>query len=119
MSDLEVFSNPQIAPAHRPGPPARTHALAAGSPSTRVAWMLRRHHESARCVVCTVGDRVELHITMTHDVVMTQQCSGPDQAAAISNAWWMALLKRGWIDATSEVTLEPKVDRRSSRKAPR
>ena len=119
MSDLEVFSKPQIVPSHRPSPPARTHTLAAEYPTARVAWMLRRHHESARCVVCTIGDRVELHITMTHDVVMTQQCSGPEQAAAISNAWWVALMKRGWIDATSEVVLEPKADRRSSRNAPR
>jgi hypothetical protein len=84
-----------------------------GSSKTRVAWRLHRDGHSARCVICTVGDRVELHITMTYDVVMFQQCKGPEQASAISTAWWSALIDRGWTEGDPCVTLRPKVDRRS------
>jgi len=61
-----------------------------------------------------VGDRIELHISMTRDVVMSQQCNGPDQAAAISNAWWLALINRGWIEDHADVTIKAKPDRRAS-----
>jgi hypothetical protein len=81
--------------------------------SARVSWRLRRADDSAQCLLRTVGDRVDLHITMTHDVVMSQQCSGPGQALAMSRVWWSALVDRGWVEYQSDVTLRAKRDRRS------
>jgi len=78
----------------------------------RLAWRLRRGADSAWCIVRTLGDRVELHITMAHDVVMSQRCNDSAQASATSNSWRAALLERGWVDANSPVALKPKVDRR-------
>ena len=83
-----------------------------GSLNIQIACRLRRDTDSARCVVCTVGDRVELRITMTHDVVMTQQCTGPAHASAIAQAWWSALIERGWVEGESIPTLRAKADRR-------
>jgi hypothetical protein len=106
---LSLLSEPLSEPTrggHRPSDP---HA----SPRTRLAWRLQRGADAARCVICTVSDRVELHITMTRDLVMSQQCKGPDQASAISSAWWSALIDRGWIEAESHWILRPKTDRRS------
>jgi hypothetical protein len=54
---------------------------------------------------------VDLHITMTDDVVMSQHCSGPEHATATSNLWRTALIERGWVDANSQV-LTPRSDRR-------
>jgi hypothetical protein len=83
-------------------------------PSGTVAsWRLQRAGHSAQCLLRTVGDRVELHITMTHDVVMSQQCSGPEEALAISRVWWSALVDRGWVEHGSHVSLRAKPDRRS------
>ena len=79
----------------------------------RIAWTLRRRQESARCVLSAIGDRVELRITMTRDVVMSQQCSGPDHATALANTWWMALVSRGWIEDDAEVLIMRKGDRRT------
>jgi hypothetical protein len=79
----------------------------------RIAWRLRRGADSAWCVVRAVGDRVELHITMAHDVVMSQSCSGPAQASVTASLWRAALIERGWVDANAPVSLKPKVDRRS------
>jgi hypothetical protein len=81
---------------------------------TLTSWRLQRADNSAHCLLRTVGDRVELHITMAHDVVMSQQCSGPDQALAVSRAWWSALVDRGWVERHAEVTLRAKRDRRAS-----
>jgi hypothetical protein len=82
--------------------------------NARIAWQLRRDDASARCLLLSSDDRVELHITITHDVVMSQQCSGREQAEAVSSAWWSALVERGWSDTTSRVTVIPKRDRRAS-----
>lgn len=82
------------------------------SSDRQVAWRLRRGDDSAWCVLRPVGDRVDLHITMTDDVVMSQHCSGPDHATATSNLWRTALIERGWVDANPRVTLKPKPDRR-------
>jgi len=49
---------------------------------------------------------------MTDDVVMSQHCSGPEQATATSTLWRRALIERGWVDANPRVTLKPKPDRR-------
>lgn len=83
------------------------------SPDRRVAWQLRRGGDSAWCIVRTLGDRVELHIAMAHDVVMSQRCSNATQASATSNLWRAAMVERGWVDANAPVTLKPKVDRRT------
>jgi hypothetical protein len=80
---------------------------------TLASWTLQRAGHSAQCLLRTVGDRVELHITMTHDVVMSQQCSGPEEALAISRVWWSALVDRGWVEHGSHITLRAKRDRRS------
>jgi hypothetical protein len=80
---------------------------------SHVSWRLQRAGDSAQCCLRTVGDRVELHITMTHDVVMSQQCRGPEEVSAISHAWWSALVERGWVEHESHVTLRAKRDRRS------
>ena len=85
--------------------------------SARTRWTLHRRADSARCVLCAIGDRVELQITMAHEVVMSQQCSGPDEAAAISSAWWLALVNRGWVDHTAGVIVRPKPDRRRAEPA--
>jgi len=77
--------------------------------------MLRRSGDSARCVLRAIGDRVELHITMTDEVVMSQQCGSPEQADVVSRAWWSSLIDRGWIEEPSSVMLRPKDDRRHQR----
>jgi hypothetical protein len=83
------------------------------APSDRqVAWRLRRGADSAWCILRAVGDRVDLHITMAHDVVMSQHCSGLEHAIATSSLWRTALIERGWVDANSPVALKPKTDRR-------
>lgn len=97
-------------PDFKSGADLRVDSL--GSLNIQVAWRLRRDTDSARCVVCTVGDRVELHITMTQDVVMSQQCTGPAHASAIAYAWWSALIDRGWVEGESNPTLRAKADRR-------
>lgn len=84
-----------------------------GLSGTVVSWRLQRAGDRAQCLLQTVGDRVELHIRMTHDVVMSQQCSGPEQALAISRLWWSALVDRGWVEHGSHVTVRAKRDRRS------
>lgn len=71
------------------------------SPNAVVVWTLWKAGQPAQCIVCPVGDRVELHITMTEEVVVSQQCRGPEQAAFLSNTWLEALKSRGWRDATS------------------
>jgi hypothetical protein len=81
---------------------------------SQVSWRLQRAGGSAQCLLHTVRHRVELHITMTHHVVMSQQCTGPQEASALFNAWWSALVDRGWVEHESRVTLRPKRDRRSS-----
>jgi len=83
------------------------------SSDRRLAWRLRRGADSAWCIVRTVGDRVELHITMAHGVVMSQRCNDSTQASATSNLWRAALIERGWIDADPPVLLKPKADRRT------
>jgi hypothetical protein len=77
-----------------------------------IAWEMRRDGELAQCILRTLRDRVELHMWMTHDVVMSQSYSGPEQASAISAAWRRALTHRGWIEAESPVTVRLKPDRR-------
>jgi hypothetical protein len=113
VSNLEVFSLPPLVFSFDQPAQARSRATKT-DPSRRTAWALRRSQDAARCVLCTVGDRIELHISMTHDVVMSQQCIGPDQAAAISNAWRVALINRGWIEEHADVTIKAKPDRRAS-----
>ena len=81
---------------------------------SQVSWRLQRAGGSAQCLLYSAGPRVELHITMTYHVVMSQPCTGPQEASAISNAWWSALVDRGWVEHESRVTLRPKRDRRSS-----
>jgi hypothetical protein len=66
-------------------------------------------------VLRAIGDRVELHITMTHEVVMSQQCGGPEQAYVVSKTWLSALIDRGWIEDPASVTLRPRDDRRFHR----
>jgi hypothetical protein len=117
MSDLEVFSKSQLIPSE-PSVLAQPRTAASGAES-RIAWTLHRSQDSARCVLRAVGDRVQLHITMTHEVVMSQQCSGPDQAAAISSAWWLALVNRGWIGDRATVTIKAKSRSPCGCKAPR
>jgi hypothetical protein len=84
------------------------------APNAVVAWTLQREGDFARCLLGVVGDRVELHIAMTHDVVMSQRCNSPEQASAISGAWRNALVSRGWLTDEAIVTVKPKSDRRSS-----
>jgi hypothetical protein len=81
--------------------------------ANRIAWTLYRAQDVAQCLLSAVGDRIELHITMTLDVVMSQQCSGPEQAAAVSSAWRLALVNRGWVDGRI-ATVRAKLDRRAS-----
>jgi len=76
-------------------------------------WQLRRRDAFARCILRNIGDRVELHIAMSHDVVMSQQCAGPEQASAIARAWRAALIERGWVETDSTVLVRPKRDRRA------
>jgi len=83
-----------------------------GPSDRQVAWRLRRGADSAWCILRAVGDRVELHITMAHDVVMSQHCSSPEHASATSDLWRAALIERGWVDANAPVALKPKPDRR-------
>jgi hypothetical protein len=68
-----------------------------------VRWTLERSGQTAQCVLQTVGDTLELHISMTEDVVLSQQCRGPEQAYALSQAWWAALVERGWSEQPSHV----------------
>ena len=79
----------------------------------QVVWRLRRGNDLAWCILQPVGDRVELHITMAHDVVMSQRCNGPEQASATSTLWRSALVERGWVDAHVPA-VKPKPDRRST-----
>ena len=80
--------------------------------STQIdVWHLQRNDASARCVLRNIGDRLELHIAMTDDVVLSQQCAGPEQASAISARWRTALVERGWVEA-APIALKPKEDRR-------
>ena len=97
------------------GPTRQSLRSLPGSTNALVSWTLRRAGDSARCVLRTIGDRVELHITMTDEVVMSQQCGGPEQAYAVSRSWWSALIDRGWIEEPSSVMLRPKDDRRCQR----
>lgn len=71
-------------------------SAAVDSANAAVAWTLRRRGDSARCILCSIGDRVELHITMREEVLVSQQCRGAEQAAFVSNTWLAALLTRGW-----------------------
>jgi len=99
----------------RAGWPAAGSVLAgeSGEPSDRqVVWRLRRGNDLAWCVLQPVGDRVELHITMAHDVVMSQRCNGLAQASATSTLWRSALVERGWVDAHVPA-VKPKPDRRA------
>ena len=77
------------------------------------AWQLRHRDAFARCILRSIGDRVELHIAMSHDVVMSQQCAGPEQASAIARAWRAALIERGWEETDATVIVRPKRDRRA------
>ena len=71
-----------------------------------VTWTLRNGVDSARCALYEVGDRVDLHIQMTDEVVISQRCPDPQQARALSEAWRAAFLSRGWSE-------EPKVNART------
>jgi hypothetical protein len=66
------------------------------SPTAAIAWTLHKGHDSAQCVLCPLGDRIELHIRMKEEVIVSQHCRGPEQAAFVSNAWFGALITRGW-----------------------
>ena len=81
---------------------------------TICSWQLQRSGESAHCVLRAVGDTVELHIAMSDEVVMSQQCRDREEASAVAHAWWSALLDRGWVEHASDVTLRAKPDRRAS-----
>lgn len=96
------------------GTRAETPSRAPGWIDNQVSWRLQRPGGSAQCLLHTARHRVELHITMAHHVVMSQQCTGLQEASALSNAWWSALVNRGWVEHESRVTLRPKRDRRSS-----
>jgi hypothetical protein len=102
QTEVDVFNLQQF---HAAQPP---RVAAFDMMQTRITWTLHRSRDSARCVLQALGDRVELHITMTHDVVMSQQCSGLDQAMAVSHAWWRALVNRGWISDQGRVSVRPK-----------
>lgn len=71
---------------------------------------------NGRGISRVVGDRVELHISMIHDVVMSQRCNSPEQASAISGAWRNALVSRGWLPArrSSPSSRSPAADPRHS-----
>jgi hypothetical protein len=71
-------------------------AASLDSPDAAVAWTLRKGGDSTQCVLCPIGDRVELHIQMKDEVIVSQHCRGPDQAAFVSNIWLAALTTRGW-----------------------
>lgn len=105
---------PDLESGHRTSSETPPSARSSGSIDSHVSWRLQRVGDSAQCFLRTVGDRVELHITMTHHIVMSQQCSGPEEVSAISHAWWSALVDRGWFERPSHVTLRAKRDRRSS-----
>jgi hypothetical protein len=66
------------------------------SPDAIVAWTLRKAEHRAECVLRSVGDRIELHIRMQEDVLVSQHCRGPEQAEFVSNTWFAALTARGW-----------------------
>lgn len=86
-------------------------------PRTASAWKFEQSGESAHCVLRAVGDRVELHISMSDEVVMSQQCRDREEASAVARAWWSALMNRGWVEQAPDVTLRPKPDRRSTARA--
>ena len=71
-------------------------AASLDSPDAAVAWTLRKGGDSAQCILCPIGDRVELHIKMKEEVIVSQHCRGPVQAAFVSNSWLAALTTRGW-----------------------
>jgi len=71
-------------------------AASLDSPEAAVAWTLRKGDESAQCILCPVGDRVELQITMQEELLISRQCRGPEQAASVSKNWLAALTTRGW-----------------------
>ena len=111
---------PHTAPASAPRLHARhdstltgAHHSSMSASNIVVAWTLQRDGDAARCVLGAVGDRVELHISMSHDVVLSERCSSPEQAAAVSDAWWMALVNRGWLTVGGSVDITPNLDRRS------
>jgi hypothetical protein len=80
--------------------------LLLNSPDALVVWTLCKAGHLAHCIVCPVGDRVELHITMTEQVIVSQQCRGQEQAAFVSNTWLEALRSRGWREGAASNPLE-------------
>jgi len=62
---------------------------------------LRKADHFALCVLWPVGDRVELRINMTDEVVVSQGCLAAGQAEDLSHAWLAALLARGWREAAA------------------
>ncbi len=70
------------------------------SDAATVVWTLHRASDLAQCLLCPVGDRIEFHIRMTDEIVVSQHCSGPEHALFVANVWWSALIARGWTDDT-------------------
>ena len=84
------------------------------APGMVCSWRLQRSGDSAHCVLRALGDRVELHIAMSDEVVMSQQCRDREEASAVAHAWWSALLDRGWVEQASDVTVRAKRERRAN-----
>jgi hypothetical protein len=71
-----------------------------------IVWTLWKAGRPAQCIICPVGDRVELHITMTEEVVVSQQCRGQEHVDFLSNTWLEALKSRGWRENAASGPLE-------------
>lgn len=71
-------------------------SLSEPSTPTVIAWTLRRAGDVAECRCRTIGARIELDLTMSDTVIVSQPCSGPDRAAFVSNVWRKALIQCGW-----------------------
>jgi hypothetical protein len=69
-----------------------------------VAWTLRKSPHWAQCVLYSIGDRVELHIRMTEEVIVSQYCRGSEHAAFVADVWFGALIARGWREDASRST---------------
>jgi hypothetical protein len=66
------------------------------TPDATVAWTLRKGDDCAQCVLCPLGDRIELHIRMKEEILVSQHCRGPEHATFVSHTWFAALRTRGW-----------------------
>jgi hypothetical protein len=89
MKPTFITGLPAHVTASEPAPSAAPGAVT-------VVWTLRRATDLAQCLLYTLGDRIEFHIRMTDEIVVSQHCSGLEHAQFVANLWWSALVARGW-----------------------